>query len=169
MTLLGKNSHFHAQNFWWLFLVIDHSFQVFPYLYCVWHHMTLSWREEKPLFKKIIPWWHLSFTQFVLSHASDNTTSQNIKNIGGTDAWAISNLTFLGGRPPAPQVSAHALEWLTCSGLDYQVIYDTKIKVTMSIMTSWMKRTTFGLGYVVQVVDIVHVISRGTVIGSRRF
>ena len=36
-------------------------------------------------------------TQFVLSHASDNTTS---RNIGGTDAWGVPHLTFLGDRPP---------------------------------------------------------------------
>ena len=39
------------------------------------------------------------FTLFVLSCASDNTTSQNI---GGTDAWAVPHLTFWGDRPPSP-------------------------------------------------------------------
>ena len=39
------------------------------------------------------------FTLFVLSRASDNTTSQNI---GGTDAWAVPHLTFGGTVPPAP-------------------------------------------------------------------
>ena len=39
------------------------------------------------------------FTLFVLSRASDNTTSQNI---GGTDAWAVPHLTFWGDRPPVP-------------------------------------------------------------------
>ena len=38
------------------------------------------------------------FTQFVLSHASDNTTSQNI---GGTDAWAVPHLKFRA-HPPVP-------------------------------------------------------------------
>src|SRR6218665_2238469 len=35
----------------------------------------------------------LSFSQLVLSHASDNTTS---RNIGGTDAWAVPHLKFWG-------------------------------------------------------------------------
>ena len=39
------------------------------------------------------------FTQFVLSQASDNTTS---RNIGGTDAWAVPHLKFWGDRPPVP-------------------------------------------------------------------
>jgi len=40
------------------------------------------------------------FTQFLLSHASDNTTS---RNIGGTDAWAVPPQTsnFGGDRPPS--------------------------------------------------------------------
>ena len=37
------------------------------------------------------------FTLFVLSHTSDNTTSQNI---GGTDAWAVPHLKFWGTVPP---------------------------------------------------------------------
>src|SRR6218665_2425886 len=38
-------------------------------------------------------------TLFVLSRASDNTTSQNI---GGTDAWAVPHLKFFLDRPPVP-------------------------------------------------------------------
>src|SRR6218665_3354789 len=37
------------------------------------------------------------FTLFVLSRASDNTTSLNI---GGTDAWVVPHLKFFGDRPP---------------------------------------------------------------------
>src|SRR6218665_1022078 len=37
---------------------------------------------------------------FVLSRASDNTTSQNIR---GTSAWAVPHLKFGGGRPPSPR------------------------------------------------------------------
>src|SRR6218665_1778518 len=37
------------------------------------------------------------FTQFVLSHASSNTTS---RNIGGTDTWAAPTSNF--GRGPSP-------------------------------------------------------------------
>ena len=48
---LGKNFHFHAENFWWLFLVIDHiflflCFACLIYLYFWknpwWHHVLLS-------------------------------------------------------------------------------------------------------------------------------
>src|SRR6218665_1005102 len=45
------------------------------------------------------------FTQLVLSHASDNTTS---RNIGGTDAWSVGtvpHLKFWGDRPPVPPKS----------------------------------------------------------------
>jgi len=42
------------------------------------------------------------FTQFVLSHASDSTTSLNI---GETDAWAVHHLKFGGSVPPVPPKS----------------------------------------------------------------
>ena len=37
------------------------------------------------------------FTLFILSRASDNTTSQNV---GGTDAWPVPHFKFLGVRLP---------------------------------------------------------------------
>jgi len=37
------------------------------------------------------------FTRFILSRASDNTTSQNI---GGTNAWAVPPPQTLGGPSP---------------------------------------------------------------------
>src|SRR6218665_2469427 len=37
------------------------------------------------------------FTQFVLSHASNNITS---RNIGGTDTWAVPHLKFWEGPSP---------------------------------------------------------------------
>src|SRR6218665_2474 len=43
------------------------------------------------------------FTLFVLSRTSDNTTSQNI---GGTDAWAVPHLKFLGRPSPVSLVSS---------------------------------------------------------------
>jgi len=58
--------------------------------------MTLS-SQEKQLFQKRVPFMTPFFTLFVLSRASDNTTSQNIE---GTDAWAVPHLTFLGGTVP---------------------------------------------------------------------
>jgi len=39
------------------------------------------------------PWWYLFFTQYVLSHAFDNTTSQNI---GLTDAWTAPTSNLWG-------------------------------------------------------------------------
>src|SRR6218665_109650 len=52
------------------------------------------------------------FTLFILSRASDNTTCLNI---GGTNAWAVPHLKFLGR--PSPQVSApggeEGSQWLT--------------------------------------------------------
>src|SRR6218665_3766167 len=45
------------------------------------------------------------FTHFVLSHASNNTTSRNIR---GTDTWAVPHLKLWGDRPRSPPyVSAH--------------------------------------------------------------
>src|SRR6218665_92483 len=49
-------------------------------------YMTLSSQEK-----------HF-FSLFILSHTSDNTTSQNI---GGADAWAVPHLKFWGDRPPS--------------------------------------------------------------------
>ena len=42
------------------------------------------------------------FTHFVLSHAFDNTTSQNIR---GTDTWAVHHIKFWEDRPPVPPMS----------------------------------------------------------------
>jgi len=42
------------------------------------------------------------FYSFVLSHASNNTTSQNI---GGTDAWTVPHLKFWRDRPSSPPKS----------------------------------------------------------------
>jgi len=50
------------------------------------------------------------FTQFVLSHASDNTTS---RNIGGTGAWAVPTTNFGGDRPPkSPPMHPSALAYI---------------------------------------------------------
>jgi len=93
------------------------GFTDFPYLYCIKcrirHYDTTTLRttlrhydttirhlmssQEKPLFQNRIPWKHF-FTLFVLSHASDNTTSQNI---GRTDAWAVPPPQIWGGTVPS--------------------------------------------------------------------
>ena len=63
--------------------------------------------REKALFQKIILWWHLCFTLFVILRASGNPTSQNI---GRTDAWAVPHLKFWWGTvTPTSQVTAHVL------------------------------------------------------------
>ena len=61
-------------------------FTDFPYLYYVKCRMW-PFPHKKPTF----------FTLFILSHTSDNTTSQNIG--GGTNAWAVPHLKF-GGTVP---------------------------------------------------------------------
>jgi len=69
----------------------------------IWYipYMALSWRE-KPLFKNKFFFRDTFFTQFVLSHASNNTTSPNI---GGTDTWdgymGRPASQILGRRPPS--------------------------------------------------------------------
>ena len=78
--VLKKNSISRPKILMTFCLVIDHVFQIFhiSLLYEM-SYITVS-SQEKPLFQKIIPWWHLYFTLFVLSHASDNTT-QNIPHL----------------------------------------------------------------------------------------
>ena len=86
------------------FLVIHRIFLCFCpslwYLYCLKPdipYIAFSWRD-KPLFQNKKFFRYTFFTQFVLSHASDNTTSPNI---GVTDTWAVPHLTFFwGDRPP---------------------------------------------------------------------
>ena len=60
--------------------------------------MTLSSQEKPLLGKEFLD--DTFFTLFLLSSASDNTTSQNI---GGTDAWAVPPPQILRGTvPPVP-------------------------------------------------------------------
>src|SRR6218665_4001758 len=61
-------------------------------------YMTLS-TQEKRLFSEKNSVMTLFFTLFVLSRASDNTASQNIR---GTDAWAVPHLKFWGTVPRVP-------------------------------------------------------------------
>src|SRR6218665_1753563 len=109
MTVLRiKISIFTAKISEDLFLVIAQVFRIFPFFPQIFRvftvlnviydpHMSFS-SKEKPLFQKRLPLGHF-FTLFVLSRASDNTTSQNI---GGTDAWAVPTSNFWGDRPPSP-------------------------------------------------------------------
>ena len=96
-VILGKNFHFHGQNFWWPFFSHRPGLSDFPFLFPDFSYLccvkcriitTLS-SQEKPLFLD-----DTFFTLFVLSRASDNTTYQNI---AGTDAWAVPTSNFFGG------------------------------------------------------------------------
>ena len=66
---LGKNFHFNAENFWWLFLVIDHKFRIPPILPVLVHFPPDSrkllflpyFSTFPPCFRKI----HQLFTYFM--------------------------------------------------------------------------------------------------------
>ena len=97
-AFFGKNFHLQGKHFWWLFLVIDQVFRIFPLFsqifcnlyYIKMSYMTLSSQQKTPFFRPSL---------FILSRASDNTTSQNIL---GTDAWAVPPLQILGDAPRSP-------------------------------------------------------------------
>jgi len=106
---IRKKFHFEVQNFWWPFF----NFQVFLsllsemwYITCMYNYGLFLTRKTSISEKN--PWWHLSFTQFVLSHASDNNSS---RNIGGTDAWAITPTSNLGGTVPPVPLHVSLLPW----------------------------------------------------------
>ena len=89
-----KNFHFHGKNFWWfVFLVIDQVFRIFPFFYLIFRILTMLNVVYDPFFTRKTPF----LTLFVLSRASDNTTSQNI---GGRMHGPSPHLKFLGDRPP---------------------------------------------------------------------
>src|SRR6218665_3801826 len=89
-----------------LFLVIDQVFQIFPFSF---PRFSVSFTMLNVVYDPFLTrattiseknsFMTPFFTLFVLSHASDNTTSQNI---GGTDAWAVPPPQILGDRPPVP-------------------------------------------------------------------
>src|SRR6218665_3517200 len=101
-VFFGKNVHFHGQNF---FLVIDQVFRIFSFFShiiriftmfnVVLSYMTLS--SQKNTTSEKNSFITSFFTLFVLSRASDNTASQNIR---GTDEWAVPPPQILGDRPP---------------------------------------------------------------------
>jgi len=65
----------------------------------IYTRMTLS-SQEKHYFRNENSFVTPYFTLFLLSHASDNTTSQNI---GGSDAWAVPPTSnFSGTVSPVP-------------------------------------------------------------------
>ena len=105
---LWKNFHFHAQNFWWPFLVIDHVFQIFPTFFKISHILTACNHcnvvcdpssQEKSLFQKIIPWWHLFYSVRAFARIRQTLL---LKILGGRmHAWAVpSTSNSWGDRPP---------------------------------------------------------------------
>src|SRR6218665_1761542 len=83
----GKISIFRVKIFIFRVKMSDdlfpHIFRIFTMLNVVYDHFLT---RKTPF-----------FTLFVLSHTSDNTTSQNI---GGTNAWAVPPLQILEGTVP---------------------------------------------------------------------
>src|SRR6218665_1574878 len=72
------------------FLVVDRILSVFT----VWnliYNIYGPFLDENPLFHRKYSFVTPFFNQFILSHASENTTT---RNIGGTDAWAAPHHKF---------------------------------------------------------------------------
>jgi len=92
---LGKSFIFAAKISDDLFLVIDPIFSDFPFLFPDFPYLCYVKCHIWPFPHKK----NTFFTMFVLSRASDNTTSLNI---GGTNAWAVPPPQILGDRPPVP-------------------------------------------------------------------
>src|SRR6218665_3537486 len=89
MIILGEKFQFSRQKFLITFFkVIDQIFQIFHFF-----------SQIFPMFAMLNVILTPFFTLFILSRASDNTTSLNI---GGTNAWAVPHLKYLGDRPPSP-------------------------------------------------------------------
>src|SRR6218665_794094 len=91
----GKMSIFRVKISDDLFLVIDLVFSIFPFFSGIFRIFTVLNFLYYPFLTRKTPF----FTLFILSHVSDNTTSQNI---GGTNAWAVPPpQIFLGGPSPS--------------------------------------------------------------------
>src|SRR6218665_1233151 len=94
MTFGGKKFPFSRQKFL-VILVIDHLFKIFPCFSQIFPICAVLNVIFDPFLTRKTPF----FTLLILSRVSDNTTSLNI---GGTNAWAVPHLKFLGGPPPVP-------------------------------------------------------------------
>src|SRR6218665_3031972 len=79
-----------------LFLVIDQVFQIYPFFSQNFRIFTMLNVVYDPFLARKTPF----FTLFILSRASDNTTSQNIG--GGRMHGPSPTSQFLGDRPPSP-------------------------------------------------------------------
>src|SRR6218665_3975082 len=90
MTLFsGKNSIFTPK------ISDDQVFRFSPFFSQIFRICTMLNVVYDPFPTRRTPF----FTLFILSRASDNTTSQNS---GVTDAWAVLPPKICGGRPPSP-------------------------------------------------------------------
>src|SRR6218665_2210344 len=77
------------------FLVIDQVFRIFPLFSLIFRIFTLLDIVHNPFLTRKSP----SFTLFILSRTSDNTTSQNI---GGRMNGPSPTLNFVGAVPQFP-------------------------------------------------------------------
>jgi len=95
-VLFGKNFHFHSQNFWWPFLVIDQVFRIFPLFSQIFPMLNVVYEpfltrttaiSEKNSF----------MTLFLLcSYFCAHPATLLLKILGGTDAWAVPPPQILG-------------------------------------------------------------------------
>jgi len=83
---------FSGQKFLMTFFSHRPGFRIFSFFSQIFHIFTMLHVIYDPFLTRKTPF----FTLFILSHASDNTTSQNI---GGTDAWTVPPPQILGDRP----------------------------------------------------------------------
>ena len=93
----GKNSHFHALNFWWPLFSHRPGFSDFPYHYCVKCRIWSFLHKKSHYFRKEFLDDSFFKTLFVLSRASDNTTSQNM---GGRMHGPSPTSNFFGRTVP---------------------------------------------------------------------
>src|SRR6218665_343120 len=70
---------------------------IYNYMPYMWPFLNFFTRKTSFQKKKFLR--YTFFTQFVLSHTSENNISPNI---GGADTWAVSPTQTLAGPPPVP-------------------------------------------------------------------
>src|SRR6218665_1168938 len=97
---------FSGKKFLMTFFSHRPGFSDFTFLDCIKCRIQPFLHQKNNYFIKEFLDKTIFFTLFVLSRASDNTTSLNI---GGTNAWAVPYLTFLGR--PSPQSPLGVRPW----------------------------------------------------------
>src|SRR6218665_3737449 len=102
------------------FLVIDQVFRIFPFFYQIFRIFTVFNVVYDPFLTRKTPF----YTLFILSRASDNTTTQNI---GGDGCMGRSPTSNFGGT--APPVSPRSLPLLV-----------SQLNDNFQIITSWLWR-----------------------------